>query len=95
MCLSPTPQLGPIPAKMRADLTNAEIAMSGSYFEDALRDPRRYTYKVRGPGGVRRRHDTVCTVRIVCHPKAFHVNGRKRTFRSVYWLHFSDMPTYV
>jgi hypothetical protein len=33
-------QLGWIPAKMRADLTSAEIAMSGLYFDDVLRDPR-------------------------------------------------------
>ena len=54
---------------MRADLTSAEIAMSGSYFDDVLRDPRRYgikntTDKVRRPGAVRRRRDAVCTERI-------------------------------
>jgi len=27
---------------MRAELTSTEIAMSGSYFDDVLRDPRRY-----------------------------------------------------
>ena len=27
---------------MRPDLTSAEIAMSGSYFDDVLREPRRY-----------------------------------------------------
>jgi len=37
------PQLWRIPAEMRADLTSAEIAMSGSYFDDVLRDPRRYS----------------------------------------------------
>jgi len=36
------PQLRRIPAEMRAELTSAEIAMSGSYFDDVLRDPRRY-----------------------------------------------------
>ena len=66
------PQLRRIPAEMRADLTSAEIAMSGSYFDDVLRDPRRYgientTDKVRRPGGVRRRRDAVCTERIVGH----------------------------
>jgi hypothetical protein len=44
--------------------------MSGSYFDDVLRDPRRYgientTDKVRRPGAVRRRRDAVCTERIV------------------------------
>jgi len=66
------PQLPRIPAEMRADLTSAEIAMSGSYFDDMLRDPRRYgientTDKVRRPGAVRRRRDAVCTERIVGH----------------------------
>jgi hypothetical protein len=66
------PQLRRIPAEMRADLTSAEIAMSGSYFDDVLRDPRRYgmentTDKVRRPGAVRRRRDAVCTERIVAH----------------------------
>ena len=55
---------------MRAELTSAEIAMSGSYFDDVPRDPRRYgikntTDKVRRPGAVRRRRDAVCTERIV------------------------------
>jgi len=59
------PQLRRIPAEMRADLTSAEIATSGSYFDDVLRDPRRYgientTDKVRRPGAVRRRRDAVC-----------------------------------
>ena len=45
---------------------------SGSYFDDVLRDPRRYgientTDKVRRPGAVRRRRDAVCTERIVGH----------------------------
>ncbi|HSU18212.1 MAG TPA: hypothetical protein VLI45_00585, partial [Acidobacteriaceae bacterium] len=58
------PPLGRIPAKMRAELTSAEIAMSGSYFDHVLRDPRRYgientTDKVRRPGAVRRRRDAV------------------------------------
>ena len=66
------PQLRRIPAEMRADLTSAEIAISGSYFDDVLRDPRRYgientTDKVRRPGAVRRRRDAVCTERIVAH----------------------------
>jgi hypothetical protein len=66
------PQLRRIPAEMRADLTSAEIAKSGSYFDDVLRDPRRYgientTDKVRRPGAVRRRRDAVCTERIVGH----------------------------
>jgi hypothetical protein len=73
------PQLGRIPAKMRAELTSAEIAMSGSYFDDVLLDPRRYgientTDKVRRPGAVRRRRDVVCTERIVSHPEAIHMN---------------------
>ena len=55
---------------MRPDLTSAEIAMSGSYFDDVLCDPRRYgientTDKVRRLGAVRRRRDAVCTERIV------------------------------
>ena len=55
---------------MRPDLTSAEIAMSGSYFDDVLCDPRRYgientTDKVRRRGAVRRRRDAVCTERIV------------------------------
>jgi hypothetical protein len=37
-------QLRRIPAEMRAELTSAEIAMSGSYFDDVLRDPRRYSH---------------------------------------------------
>ncbi len=64
------PQLGRIPAKMRAELTSAEIAMSESYFDDVLLDPRRYgikntTDKMRRPGAVRRRRDAVCTERVV------------------------------
>jgi hypothetical protein len=44
--------------------------MSGSYFDDVLRDPRRYgientTDKLRRPGAVRRRRDAVCTESIV------------------------------
>lgn len=35
------PQLRRIPAEIRAELTSAEIAMSASYFDDLLRDPRR------------------------------------------------------
>jgi hypothetical protein len=35
------PQPRRIPAEIRAGLTSAEIAMSGSYFDDLLRDPRR------------------------------------------------------
>ena len=35
------PQLWRIPAEIRAKLTSAEIAMSGSYFDDVLRDPPR------------------------------------------------------
>ena len=35
------PQLCRIPAKMPAELTSAEIPMSGSYFDNVLRDPRR------------------------------------------------------
>jgi hypothetical protein len=51
---------------MRPDLTSAEIAMSGSYFDDVLRDLRRYgfentTDRVRRRGAVRRRRDAVCT----------------------------------
>lgn len=56
--------------KMRPDLTSAEIAMSGSYFDDVLLDPRRYgientTDKVRRPSAVRLRRYAVCTERIV------------------------------
>jgi hypothetical protein len=56
--------------QMRAELTSAEIAIGGSYFDDVLRDPRRYgientTDKVRRPGAVRPRRDGVCTERIV------------------------------
>lgn len=55
---------------MRADLTSAEIAMSGSYFDDVLRDPRSYgseniTGKVRRTAAIRRRRGAVCTERIV------------------------------
>jgi hypothetical protein len=58
---------------MPADLTSAEIAKSGSYFDDATRDPRPYgientTDKVRRPGAVRRRRDAVWTERIVGIP---------------------------
>ena len=72
------PQLRRIPAEMRADLTSAEIAMSGSYFDDVLRDPRRYgientTDKVRRPGAVRRRRDAVCTERVVGKPEVCRV----------------------
>jgi hypothetical protein len=54
---------------MPADLTSAEIAKSGSYFDDVTRDPRPYgientTDKVRRPGAVRRRRDAVCTVSV-------------------------------
>jgi hypothetical protein len=64
------PELRRIPAEMRGELTSAEIAMSGSYFDDVLRDPRRYgiennTDKLRRPGAVRRRRDAVCTESIV------------------------------
>jgi hypothetical protein len=64
------PRLRRIPAEMRAELTSAEIAMSGAHFDDLLRDPRRYgienaTDKVRRPGAVRRRRDAVCPGRIV------------------------------
>lgn len=52
--------------------------MSGSYFDDVLRDPRRYgikntTDKVRRPGAVRRRRDAVCTERVVGKPEACRV----------------------
>jgi hypothetical protein len=36
------PQLRRIPAEMPADLTSAEIAKSGSYFDDVTRDPLPY-----------------------------------------------------
>jgi hypothetical protein len=47
--------------------------LSGSYFDDVLRDPRHYgikstTDKVRQPGAVRRRRDAVCTERVVGKP---------------------------
>jgi hypothetical protein len=59
---------------MRLELTSAEIAMSGSYFDDVLLDPRRYgientTDKVRRPGAVRLRRDAVCTERVVASRK--------------------------
>jgi hypothetical protein len=74
------PQLRRIPAQIRAEVTSAEIAMSGSYFDDVLRDPRRYgientTGKVRRPGAVRRRRDAVCTGRIVAHPDTPRILG--------------------
>jgi hypothetical protein len=64
---------------MRPELTSAEIAMSGSYFDDVLLDPRRYgientTDKVRRPGAVRLRRDAVCTERVVSHPEAIHMD---------------------
>jgi hypothetical protein len=63
---------------MRAELTSAEIAMSGSYFDDVLRDPRRYgikntTDKVRRPGAVRRRRDAVCTAHVLGKPEVCRV----------------------
>jgi hypothetical protein len=64
---------------MRPELTSAEIAMSGSYFDDVLLDPRRYgientTDKVRRPGAVRLGRDAVGTERIVSHPEAIHMH---------------------
>jgi len=64
---------------MRPELMSAEIAMSGSYFDDVLLDPRRYgientTDKVRRPGAVRLGRDAVCTERIVSHPEAIHMD---------------------
>ncbi len=52
--------------------------MSGSYFDDVLRDPRRYgikntTDKVRRPGAVRRRRDAVRTERVVGKPEVCRV----------------------
>jgi len=65
------PQLRRISAEMRAELTSAEIAMSGSYFDDVLRDSRygieNTTDKLRRPGAVRRRRYAVCTESIVGH----------------------------
>src|SRR5580704_3323146 len=66
------PQLRRIPAEMPADLKSAEIAKSGSYFDDVTRDPRPYgientTDKVRRPGAVPRRRDAVFTERIVAY----------------------------
>jgi hypothetical protein len=86
------PQLGRIPAKMRAELTSAEIAMSGSYFDDVLRDPWRYgientTDKVRRPGPVRRRRDTVCTERIVSNPESELVSGLR-----ISWTQLQKSP---
>jgi hypothetical protein len=83
------PQLGRIPAEMGAELTSAEIAMSGSYFDDVLRDVRRYgientTDKECRPGAVPRRRDAVCTERIVGHPEAIYMNVQS--------LH-ADVPT--
>jgi hypothetical protein len=71
-------QLGRIPAKMRAELTSAEIATSGSYFDDVLLDPRRYgikntTDKMRRPGAVRRRRDAVCSERAFGKPEVCRV----------------------
>ena len=81
------PQLRRIPAEMRAELTSAEIAMSGSYFDDVLRDPRRYgientTDKLRRPGAVRRRRDAVCTESIVGDPEI----GNRRTLEECGFL---------
>jgi hypothetical protein len=78
------PQLRRIPAEIRAELTSAEIAMSGSYFDDVLRDPRCYgientTGKVRRPGAVRRRRDAVCTERIVGDTAQRSKSGRTPT----------------
>jgi len=72
------PQLGRIPAKMRAELTSVEIAMSGSYFDYVLRDPRRYGIKnttdnVHRPDAVRRRRDAVCTEHVVGKPEVCRV----------------------
>ena len=74
------PQLGRIPAKMRAELTSAEIAIWADRisFDDVLHDPRRYgikntTDKVRRPGAVRRRRDAVCTERVVGKPEVCRV----------------------
>jgi hypothetical protein len=52
--------------------------MSGSYSDDALRDPRRYgikntTDKVRRPGAVRRRRDAVCTAHVLGKPEVCRV----------------------
>ena len=82
------PQLGRIPAKMRAELTSAEIEMSGSYFDDVLRDLRRYgientTDKVRRPGAVRRRRDAVCTERIVGHSEVGPMSDKKLRLNDV------------
>ena len=92
------PQLRRIPAGMRAELTSAEIAMSGSYFDDVLRDPRRYgientTDKLRRPGAVRRRRDAVCTESIVGHSEkgrpGFYQHGRSmlRCVRLLFGFH--------
>jgi hypothetical protein len=74
------PQLGRILAKMRAELTSAEIAIWADRisFDDVLRDPRRYgikntTDKVRRPGAVRRRRDAVCTARVLGKPEVCRV----------------------
>jgi hypothetical protein len=62
---------------------SAEIAMSGSYFDDVLLDPQRYgienaTDKLRRPGAVRRRRDTVCTGSIVGHSYGGRSRGARR-----------------
>jgi hypothetical protein len=68
------PPLRRIPAEVRAELTSAEIAMRGSYFDDVLRDPRRYgientTDKERRPGAVR--HDaTPCASSVLFECKS-------------------------
>jgi hypothetical protein len=67
-------QLNPQLRRIAAEMPSAKIAMSGSYFDDLLRDPRRYgientTDKLRRPGGVRRKRDAVCTESTVGHPE--------------------------
>jgi hypothetical protein len=65
---------------MRPELTSAEIAMSGSYFDDVLLDPRRYglentTDKVRRPGCSTKTRRRVH--RAYCQPSGSNPHGRE------------------
>jgi hypothetical protein len=65
---------------MGAELTSAGMAMSGSYFDDGLRDPRRYgveaiTGRSELVGRCSTRCDAVCAERIVGIPDKGPGNG--------------------
>ena len=69
---------GPDPGQNAGGADKRRNAMSGSYSDDALRDPRRYgikntTDKVRRPGAVRRRRDAVCSERVLGKPEVCRV----------------------